>query len=153
MDLLPLILQGIGITSPIGLGAWAIYKLFKRKIRKNNTLTDDYNSLKRSADTLQKDFKGGRESAEADRPRTLPQLPSRKVDEINQLLQLRKLEGRDSLLDAAFGMFAEDELQKRIKGIEGHKNCKECAQEILRAIEDRIRQAAPLSYTSENVEE
>jgi hypothetical protein len=89
------------------------------------------------ADDLERVREGGRADAAIPRP-----LPPRDTAELEQLLRLRRMEGRDPLLDAAFGMFVEDEAEK-VMAAGG-----ECAGLVTALVERataRLRQIAPLS--------
>lgn len=78
-----------------------------------------------------------------------PIIPPRATEELHQILQLRQVEGRDPLLDAAFGVFAQDEIDEAL-GAEGTGECeRETLYQLQRRVRDRVDRAAPLMVTAE----
>lgn len=69
----------------------------------------------------------------------IPQLPGREIGPLYEQLQLAKREGRDPLLDQAFGMFFQDEVDKC------PDEKKECYQELYRKVLERVNASAPLN--------
>jgi hypothetical protein len=128
-----------------GLLISSVWFLARRRIKKRRSKSSDsnFNSLKEDLDAIKSRLqpKGGDPESGGNFP---PQLPPRKIDEIYELHELGQIEGRDPYLDQAFGMFAEDEIQKRIDT--------EGMQELLSAIQERVNKAAPLSFLSDQKE-
>jgi len=73
------------------------------------------------------------------------QIPMRDTTELHQLLQLRKMEGRDPLLDASFGMFVEDEIESYLGREETSDENRRLLRGILGRSHERVNRAAPLS--------
>ncbi len=133
----------IGSTGFAGIGLTLFWYLIKRRIRKRREKKSSSNTLDEDYEHVEKDLRGGDPESGG---KFLPQLPPRKIDELNELLELGQLEGRDPYLDQAFGMFAEDELNSLIdKG-----NIEALA--LRDKIQSRINKVAPLSFNTENQE-
>ncbi len=120
---------GAGAAIYFGVkGAAALYR--RRKRRKPDTkirsLEEDLREvLGRKADS----FPG-------------PHIPGREVDEIGELLQLAELEGFDPLMGSAFGLFAQDEINRILS--DGTTEEKQAIRKLRDAVTDRIHSAAPL---------
>lgn len=78
-----------------------------------------------------------------------PVIPPRATDELHQILQLRRSEGRDPLLDAAFGVFVQDEIDKALSADGLSADERETLYQLNRRVRDRVDQAAPLMVTAE----
>jgi hypothetical protein len=149
-------LTAFGVTTPFGmtgLGGLAltgIIWLVRRKIKKRFTpqpsLNTDVSSLQNQLNTLREDM--GRIETGARPGDSFPepaQLPTRRMDELNELLRLGRLEGRDPLLDAAFGMFAQDEIARSVDSAD---NDAEAYRRLRVIVKDRIDSVAPLEIKS-----
>jgi len=71
-------------------------------------------------------------------------VPGRDVTELGHILRLAKQEGHDSLLDAAYGRFAQDEIERELNDEKSEH--REYLLNLVRTIKDRIDEVAPVRF-------
>jgi len=72
-------------------------------------------------------------------------VPRRNVDELRQIVRHGQLDGHDPLLDAAFGMFVQDETESLLGDVDTPPETRTVIENLLRRVRDRVDRAAPLS--------
>jgi len=130
---------GFGVPAAVGLAGWKVWAA--RAAAKAGAAAVG----KVTADATRK---GGGADAMSAPPRGAP---ARTVEELVELLRLRRLEGRDPLLDAAFGMFAQDELEAALEKVKGDAGLTKVFEELQRNIRQRVDAAAPLAVQQGDV--
>lgn len=72
-------------------------------------------------------------------------VPQRDTEELSQIVQLSRLDGHDPLLDAAFGLFVQDETDSLLGDMKTSPETRQTIENLLRRVRDRVDRAAPLS--------
>lgn len=162
----PGLLSALGFSGPIGVGVWLGLKGIgaagriikaKRATRQASTVpavaapqpvVAEESGLHARVNSLASDLTkvltllksgGGQPTPTFPLPNGLQGVPTRDTTELHQLVQLGQLEGRDPLLDAAFGMFAQKELQT----LADQGDAK--AATMLAKLKDQMNRTAPLA--------
>lgn len=131
------IVGATGGTGAAGLAAWQMLMAYRRK-RKQNAGPSDRSASPPSQPSPPQE-------ADGDSPDGFPRLHDRDLEEVQQLVRLRELEGRNPLLDSFMGMSFEDEVNNLIDDPDAPDDQKQYARALRDIVRQRVDAAAPLS--------
>ncbi len=156
------IVGATGGTGAAGLAAWQMLMTYRRKRKQTQVVADigqptdsqqalidrlqsTVGSMAARLETMQSQNVEQTQGGSGDAPDRFPPLHERDLDEVQQLVRLRELEGRNPLLDSFVGMSFEDEVNNLIDDPDAPDDQKQYARALRDIVRQRVDAAAPLS--------